>query len=51
MAGGDNLVLSARTNGGDLLGGLPEAEDARGLGRLRAFEEYPDYYLSMRKGL
>ena len=47
----DNLVLSAEDDGEDLLGALPEAEDARGLGRLRTFEEYPDYYLSMRRGL
>lgn len=51
VASSDNLVLSAEDDGRDLLGGLPEAEDARGPSRLRAFEEYPDHYLSMRKGL
>ncbi|WP_310964091.1 hypothetical protein [Nocardioides terrisoli] len=51
VASNDNLVLSAEDDGGDLLGGMPEAEDSRGLGRLRALEEYPDHYLSMRKGL
>lgn len=46
-----NLLLSATTDGQDRLAELHEAPDARGAGRLRLVEEYPDLYISMRNGL
>lgn len=51
VASSDNLTLSAVTDGRDRLSELAEAPDPRGSGRLRLVEDYPDLYVSMRKGL
>lgn len=50
VAATDNLDLSANADAHDLLFAMEEAPDDRGLSRLRLVEEYPDLYLSMRKG-
>jgi hypothetical protein len=46
----ENLDISANADTQDLLFTMDEAPEERGLSRLRLVEEYPDLYLSMRKG-